>query len=101
MAQKTKLTSARITSAQIRAARGLLKWSTRQLSQQSGVSQSTIHRAGSAEGTRSIHEHSLAAIKVTLERFRIEFLDDSGVRLKFLNGSGSHDTCDDVKTGLG
>jgi transcriptional regulator with XRE-family HTH domain len=83
MAEKTK-----ITSAQIRAARGLVNWSARQLSQRSGVSQSTIHRAESAEGIPSIHEYGLAAIKATLEQFGIEFLDDSGVRLRVLNGGG-------------
>jgi Helix-turn-helix len=85
----------RITSGQIRAARGLLNWSARQLSQQSGVSQSTIHRAETAEAIPRMHEHGLAAIKTTLEQFGIEFLDDSGVRLRFLNERGvyaSHTT---------
>jgi predicted DNA-binding transcriptional regulator AlpA len=80
----------RITSAQIRAARGLLNWSARQLSQQSGVSQSTIHRAETAEAIPRMHKHGLAAIKSTLEQYGIEFLDDSGVRLRFLNGRGIH-----------
>jgi transcriptional regulator with XRE-family HTH domain len=80
----------RITSAQIRAARGLLNWSARQLSQRSGVSQSTIHRAESADAIPNMHEHGLAAIKATLEQFGIEFLDDSGVRLRFLNGRSVH-----------
>jgi transcriptional regulator with XRE-family HTH domain len=80
----------RITSAQIRAARGLLNWSARQLSQRSGVSQSTIHRAESAEAIPNMHEHGLASIKATLEQFGIEFLDHSGVRLRLLNGRGIH-----------
>jgi transcriptional regulator with XRE-family HTH domain len=83
IAKKTK-----ITSAQIRAARGFVSWSARQLSQRSGVSQSTVHRAESAQGIPNIHEHGLAAIKLTLEQFGIEFLDDSGVRLRFLNDGG-------------
>ena len=77
----------RISSAQIRAARGLLDWSARELSQRSGVSKSTIHRAESSEGVPSVHEHSLAAIKAALEECGIDFLDDSGVRLRFLNGN--------------
>jgi transcriptional regulator with XRE-family HTH domain len=71
-----------ITSAQIRAARGLLNLSAHQLSQRSGVSPSTIHRAETAAGTPSIHRTSLAAIKAALEGLGVEFLDDSGVRLR-------------------
>jgi len=70
-----------ITSAQIRAARGLLNWSARELSRRSGVSQSTIHRAERAEGRPNMHEYGLAAIKAALERCAVEFLEDSGVRL--------------------
>jgi transcriptional regulator with XRE-family HTH domain len=73
-----------ISSAQIRAARGLLNWSARELSERSGISQSSIHRAERAEGRPSMHEHSLAAIKAALERYGVEFLGDFGVRL----GSG-------------
>ena len=85
MADRTK-----VSSAQIRAARALLNWSARQLSHQSGISQFTIHRAEGPQGTSSINEHSLAAIQATLERFGIEFLDDSGVRRRLLNGVSVH-----------
>jgi hypothetical protein len=77
----------RIASAQIRAARGLLNWSARELAERSGVSQSAIHRAERTEGRPTMHEHGLTAIKATLERHGVEFLDECGVRL----GSG-HDT---------
>lgn len=70
-----------ITSAQIRAARGLLNWAARELSERSGVSQSSIHRAERAKGRPSMHENSLLAIKGTLQRYGVEFLEDSGVRL--------------------
>src|SRR3984893_8064786 len=84
MGKRTK-----ITSAQIRAARGLLNWSARELSERSGVSQSTIHRAERAEGRPTMHEHGLAAIKVALERYGVEFLDESGVRLGLEQGAGA------------
>jgi transcriptional regulator with XRE-family HTH domain len=71
----------RITSAQIRAARALLNWSARELSQRAGVSQSTIHRAEKAAAMPNTHQHGLAAIKSTFERCGVEFLDDSAVRL--------------------
>jgi hypothetical protein len=76
MSERTK-----ITSAQIRAARGLLNWSARELSVRSGISQSSIHRAERAEGRPAMHEHSLAGIKAAFERHGVEFLDDSWIRL--------------------
>jgi transcriptional regulator with XRE-family HTH domain len=76
-----------LTSAQIRAARALLNWSARRLSEQSGVSQSTIHRAETAKGCPSTHEQGLAAIKGALERSGVEFLCDSGVRFRSDNGA--------------
>lgn len=76
----------RISSAQIRAARGLLDWSARELSKRSGVSQSTIHRAETGDGIPNVHALSLTAIKQALERSGIEFLDESGVRLSLVNG---------------
>jgi transcriptional regulator with XRE-family HTH domain len=73
---------AKITSAQVRAARALLNLSARRLSERSGVSQSTIHRAETAEGAPNIHQASLTAIKTALEAFGVEFLDDTGVQLR-------------------
>ena len=76
----------KISSAQIRAARGLLDWSARELSKRAGVSQSTVHRAETAIGIPHTHVLSLTAIKTTLEQSGIEFLDQSGVRLSCVNG---------------
>jgi transcriptional regulator with XRE-family HTH domain len=84
----------RITSVQIRAARAMLNWSARELSERSGISQSSIHRAERADGHPSMHEHSLAAIKAALERYGVEFLGDSGVRLvsaQDIGGEGASD----------
>jgi transcriptional regulator with XRE-family HTH domain len=77
-----------ITSAQIRAARALLNWSARELAERSGVSQSSIHRAERAKAHPSMHEQSLAAIKAAFERYGVEFLDNSGVRLRSDQVSG-------------
>ncbi len=89
MSEKTN-----ITSAQIRAARGLLNWSARELSARSGISQSSINRAECAEGRPSMHEHSLAAIKAALERYGVKFLEDSGVRLGPRQDSAGQRTVD-------
>ena len=72
----------RLASAQIRAARALLNWSMRQLSERSGVSQSAISRAERAKDHPTMHEQGLNAIKATLERFGVEFLGESGVRMR-------------------
>jgi transcriptional regulator with XRE-family HTH domain len=72
----------------------MLDWSARELSKRSGVSQSSIHRAERAEGRPSMHEHSVAAIKAALERYGVEFLGDSGVRLmaaQDISGEGTAD----------
>ena len=87
MANKSNL-----TSAQIRAARALLNWSARRLSDESGVSPSTIHRAESARAYPSTHEQRLAAIKRALERSGVDFLDCSGVRLRAAD-DGDEDNC--------
>jgi predicted transcriptional regulator len=84
-----------LTSAQIRAARALLNWSARRLSEESGVSQSTIHRAETATGCPRTHELRLAAIKEALEKSGVDFLDCSGVRLRLdeiteSNRTGDH-----------
>ena len=48
----------------------------------SGVSQSAISRAERAKDHPTMHEQGLNAIKATLERFGVEFLGESGVRMR-------------------
>jgi transcriptional regulator with XRE-family HTH domain len=96
MANKSNL-----TSAQIRAARALLNWSARRLSDESGVSPSTIHRAESARAYPSTHEQRLAAIKRALERSGVDFLDSSGVRLRAVEGDEDNCTGGEVANDVG
>ena len=72
----------------------MLDWSARELSKRSGVSQSSIHRAERAEGRPSMHEHSVAAIKAALERYGVELLGDSGVRLVSVQEIGGEGAID-------
>jgi hypothetical protein len=58
------------------------------LSERAGVSQSAIRRAERAEGRPTMHEQGQAVIKAALEEYRVEFLDDSGVRLRLEQGAG-------------
>ena len=90
-----------LTSAQIRAARALLNWSARRLSDESGVSPSTIHRAESAQACPSTHEQRLAAIKRALERSGVDFLDCSGVRLRAADGDEDKCTGGEVANDVG
>ena len=74
-----------ITSAQIRAARALLRWSSAELSELSGVGNATIKRLEVMEGVPSGQVRTLMAIKRALEAAGVEFIgapdDRPGVRL--------------------
>jgi transcriptional regulator with XRE-family HTH domain len=70
-----------VSGAQIRAARALLKWSVRKLSDQCGVSESAISRGEQVNGTPPMHVRNLHAIRQVFEEHGIEFLGLDGVRL--------------------
>lgn len=78
-----------LTGSQIRAARALLKWSAADLSKHCGVSYPAIQRAESVEHMPNMQTKNLLAIKTTLERAGVQFLDGPysgnggpGVRLR-------------------
>jgi len=84
-----------VTSAQIRAARALLNLSGRKLSERSGISPSTLHRAENADGKPNMHASTLVAIKAALETLGVEFLDETGVRLiRTVTSEDSFISCD-------
>lgn len=62
-----------ITGIQIRMARTALKWSVAYLSNQSGVSTSTIKRIEIKDGVPASTKANVTAIKSTLESAGIEF----------------------------
>lgn len=72
-----------VTSAQLRAARGLLNWTVRDLAERSGVHRNTVTRieTGATEGG-----HAIGALQTTLEEAGVEFIPENGggagVRLK-------------------
>jgi transcriptional regulator with XRE-family HTH domain len=70
-----------ISGAQIRAARALLKWSVRKLSDQCGVSESAISRGEQVNGTPPMQVRNLNMIRQVFEEHGIEFLGLDGVRL--------------------
>ena len=78
-----------ITSAQIRAARGLLDWSRKDLADHSGVSFASMMRLESFDGVPSSNVRTLEAIKKAFEDAGIEFIGTpelgAGVRWKIKN----------------
>jgi PAS domain S-box-containing protein len=66
--------SAALTGAQIRAARGILNWSVRDLAEAAKVSPSTIRRLEENSAAPAGHEPSLEPIREMLERSGVEFL---------------------------
>ena len=75
-----------ITSAQIRAARGMLNWSRKDLAEHSGVSFASMMRLESFDGVPASNFKTLELIKVAFEREGIEFIgtpeSGAGVRWK-------------------
>ena len=75
-----------ITSAQIRAARGMLNWSRKDLAERSGVSFASMMRLESFDGVPSSNFKTLESIKAAFEKAGIEFIgtpeEGAGVRWK-------------------
>ena len=64
---------AMLTGAQIRAARGILNWSVRDLSEATAISPSTIRRLEETDGVPSVPKESATEIKNSLRSAGIEF----------------------------
>jgi ribosome-binding protein aMBF1 (putative translation factor) len=79
-----------LTSAQIRAARALLRWSAEDLAQKSNLGVTTIRRAELRERQTSLTTANDLAVRRTFEAAGVEFIDQNGggpgVRLRHQNG---------------
>jgi hypothetical protein len=73
-----------ITSELIRAARALLRWEQRDLSEASSVSLATIKRLEAKPGILAAHHLTVSALKRALEAAGVEFTNGAspGVRLR-------------------
>jgi transcriptional regulator with XRE-family HTH domain len=75
-----------LTGVQIRMARNALRWSVRELADNSDVSTSTITRAETGDGIPTITRANLIALKSALEAAGIEFIgtpdDGPGIRMR-------------------
>jgi transcriptional regulator with XRE-family HTH domain len=65
-----------ITSAQSRAARGLLAWNQQDLASKAGVGVVTVHQLEA--GTSQPRRATLEVIKRAFERAGVEFIDENG-----------------------
>lgn len=63
----------RITGAQIRAARGLLRWSVLDLAQAAGISRATIRRLEELDGAASQDDPAIPAAEAALSKAGVEF----------------------------
>ena len=71
-----------ITGAQIRAARALLRWSVHDLAEHCGVSESAISRAEKVDDVPAMQGRNLDAVRAAFEIHGIEFLDNTGLRIR-------------------
>ena len=83
-----------ISSAQIRAARALLKWSAQDLASASALGVNTIRRAEVAEAEIALTAANSLAVRNALEAAGVEFIDENGggpgVRLRKAAKGKSH-----------
>lgn len=67
-----------LTSAQIRAARSLIRWSADDLARESSLSVATVRRAELTEIATSLTVANDLAIRHALEKAGVEFIDENG-----------------------
>jgi hypothetical protein len=67
-----------LTSAQIRAARALIRWSAVDLAKETTLSVTTIRRAELTETETSLTSANNRAIRQALESAGVEFIDENG-----------------------
>ena len=70
--------NSKISSAQLRAARALLRWSALDLAEASKVGVATIRRVEVVEGEIPVTLANEAALRKALEAAGVEFIDENG-----------------------
>lgn len=68
----------RLSSAQLRAARALIRWSALDLAKASKVGVATIRRVEVVEGVIPVTVANEAALRSALETAGVEFIDENG-----------------------
>ncbi|MCJ8141640.1 transcriptional regulator [Ancylobacter sp. A5.8] len=67
-----------LTGAQIRAARGLIRWSAEKLATEARLGVATVRRAEGADGAPSITDANGNAIQRALESAGVIFIEQNG-----------------------
>jgi hypothetical protein len=70
--------SGSLTSAQIRAARALVRWRAQDLARESSVGVATIRRAELTDDETSMTTANDLAVRRALEAAGVEFIDENG-----------------------
>lgn len=72
----------KVTGAQIRAGRAIVRWSAEELAQQAQIGVMTVRRAEAEDGVPNLIPNNLDAIHRALEEAGVEFIDGDlpGVR---------------------
>jgi ribosome-binding protein aMBF1 (putative translation factor) len=78
MGLEVKMNRPLLSSAQIRAARALLKWSAADLARQSSLGVNTIRRAEVAQEKTSLTAANELALRRAFESAGVEFIDENG-----------------------
>jgi hypothetical protein len=73
-----KMSPKPLTSAQIRAARALIRWSALQLAKETAVGVTTIRRAELTASETKLTRVNDQAIRRVLEAAGVEFIDENG-----------------------
>jgi hypothetical protein len=74
----SQMTFKHLTSAQIRAARALLRWSAEDLARESAIGVTTIRRAEITQAETSMTAANDLAVRRALENAGVEFIDENG-----------------------
>ena len=69
---------AKLSGAQIRAGRSLIRWSAAELAKASALGANTIRRAEVSDGETSLTLANDQAIRRALEAAGVEFIDENG-----------------------
>jgi ribosome-binding protein aMBF1 (putative translation factor) len=75
---KSTAKSKPLTSSQIRAARGLVRWSAEDLAREAALGLATVRRAEGAESETSMTVANDLAVRRALEAAGVEFIDENG-----------------------
>jgi GAF domain-containing protein len=67
-----------MTAAQVRAGRGMVNWSVRELAEAAGVAPMTVKRLEARDDTLSVSDESARAVRVALEQAGVEFVFEPG-----------------------